>query len=80
MRPIAREAKEGRYVISCSGRSCDGLELTIVTSKTSPIELLVAGTRYALPTQARPLLTARPVNARPQYSPDQAIGLSRLNI
>ena len=80
LRPIAREAKKGRYVISCSGRSCDGAELTLVTSKPKPIELLVVGIRFALPPQAQPLVEVRPANSRPQYSPDQSVALARLNI
>ncbi|MGI8704820.1 MAG: M28 family peptidase [Sphingomicrobium sp.] len=80
LRPISAKAKDGRYVISCSGRSCDGSELVIVTSKPSPIELLVAGLRFALPPQAQPLVSARPANARPQSTPDQTVALVRLNI
>jgi hypothetical protein len=80
LRPIAPDAKKGRYIISCTGRSCDGIELTLVTAKQSEIELLVYGVRFALPQEARPLVSARPANARPQYSPDQTIALSRLNI
>ena len=80
LRPIARDAKDGRHVIACSGRSCDAAELILVTSKAEPVELLVVGLRFALPPEARPLLAARPANARPQYSPDQTVALSRLNI
>lgn len=80
VRPISAEAKKGRYVISCTGRSCDGAELTLVTSKREPIGLLVAGIRFALPPQARALVAARPANSRPQYSPDQSIALTRLKI
>ena len=80
LRPISPEAKKARYLIICTGRSCDGAELTLVTSRAPPIELLVAGTRFALPPQAQRLVAARPANARPQYAPDQAIALARLNI
>lgn len=80
LRPISRQAKKGRYLINCTGRSCDGAELTLVTPKSAPIELLVAATRFALPPQAQPLVAARPVNARPQYAPDQTTALARLNI
>jgi hypothetical protein len=80
VRPISAEAKKGRYLISCTGRSCDGAELTLVTSSASPIELLVAGIRYALPRQAQPLVSARPANARPQYSPDQSIAMVRVRV
>jgi hypothetical protein len=80
LRPISREAKEGRYVISCTGRSCDGAELVLVTSKASPIELLVGGISFAVPKEAQPLLSERPANARPQYVPDQTVALARLNI
>jgi hypothetical protein len=80
IRPVSAEAKKGRYLMSCTGRSCDGAELTLVTSKRGPIELLVAGIRFALPPQARSLIAARPDNARPQYSPDQSVMLARLKI
>jgi hypothetical protein len=80
LRPISADAKDGRYVISCTGRSCDGAELTLVTAKDGPIPLLVAGVRYALPSQAAPLVAARPERARPQYSPDQTVTLSRISL
>ena len=80
LRPISREARESRYVVSCTGRSCDGAEITIVTSKREPIELLVYGARFALPPQARPLVQARPPNARPQYAPDSTVTLSQVRI
>lgn len=80
VRPISAESNAGRYLVSCTGRSCDGAELTLVTSKREPIELLVAGIRFALPQQARALVAARPEHARPQYSPDQSVTLARLKI
>jgi len=80
IRAIPRGAKKGRYVILCSGRSCDGAELTLVTSKEDPVGLLVAGFRYALPGVGKPLIDARPANARPQYSPDHSVALARLVI
>jgi len=80
IRPVSPEAKKGRYLISCTGRSCDGAELTLVTSRRRPIELIVAGIRFALPPQARALVAARPANSRPQYSPDQSIALARLKV
>ena len=80
VRPISAEATEGRYVVSCTGRSCDGAEITLVTSRSEPIDLLVYSARFALPPQAQRLVSARPANARPQYVPDSTITLSRVRV
>ncbi len=80
IRPIGRQAKEGRYVVRCFGRSCDGLTMDIAIGKTSPVEIIVLGSRPGLPSVAKPLLAARPRLARPQYSPDATITMSRLRL
>lgn len=80
LRPIAAEAKDDRYTFTCTGRSCDGAQLMLVTASRRPFELLVVGVRFVLPPQAHALAAARPADARPQYSPDQSIALTRLKI
>ena len=80
VRPISKEAKEGRYSVRCFGRSCDGLTMEIVIGKAGPVEAIVLGSRPGLPVSAKPLLDARPRNARPQYSPNATITMSRLRL
>ena len=73
VRPIDAAVEDGEYLISCFGRSCEGLTLDIVIGKPEPIELTIVGLRRGLPQSAAPLLAARPKFARPQYAPDQTI-------
>jgi hypothetical protein len=80
VRPISREAKGDRYVVRCFGRSCDGLAMDVVIGKAAPVEIIVLGSRSGLPASATPLLAARPRFARPQYSPDATITMSRLRL
>lgn len=80
VRPISRQAKEGRYVVRCFGRSCDGLAMDVVIGKAAPVDVIVLGSRSGLPASATPLVAARPKFARPQYSPDATIIMSRLRL
>lgn len=80
IRPIGRDAKEGRYVVRCFGRNCDGLIMDIAIGKVGLVEVIVLGSRPGLPATAKPLLAARPRFARPQYSPDATITMSRLRL
>ena len=77
VRPFDKTA-EGRSSIACFGRSCDGATLTIVFGNSEPVEFTLVGTRLGLPTNARPLLRARPKFARPQYVPDETVTLTRV--
>ena len=79
-RPFDRSAKKQKYYLTCFGRSCDGLTLQIVAGNEKPIEFTLVGTRRGLPQSAKPLLAARPVNARPQYLPDQTLTFSRIRL
>jgi hypothetical protein len=72
VRPID-QSENGKYVIDCFGRSCDGLVLELVIGKTAPIDWLIVGSRAGLPSSAAPLLAARPKFARPQYNRDESI-------
>jgi len=80
VRPISKAAKEGRYTVRCFGRSCDGLTMEIVIGKADPVDFIVLGSRPGLPPGAKLLLAARPKFARPQYSPDATITISRLRL
>lgn len=80
VRPIDVAGEDGKYLISCFGRSCDGMTLDIVTGQARPIEFIVAGVRRGLPQSAAPLIAARPKFARPQYAPDQTIVFTRTRL
>ncbi|MEP7130289.1 MAG: M28 family peptidase [Sphingomicrobium sp.] len=76
VRPIDPN-ESGKYLIDCFGRSCDGAAITLVIGKTSPIEMLVIGSKAGLPPGAAPLLRATPQFARPQYNRDETIAFVR---
>jgi hypothetical protein len=76
IRPIDRTTKKQKYQVSCFGRSCDGLVLTIVTGSRQRVKLALVGSRPVLPPIAKPLTNARPRFARPQYLPDQTLTIS----
>ncbi|HEX6072378.1 MAG TPA: M28 family peptidase [Sphingomicrobium sp.] len=80
VRPIDSAAEDGKYIVSCSGRSCDGMTLEIRTGSTKPFDLILAGVRSGLPPSAGPLIAARPKFARPQYAPDQTIAFTRVKL
>ena len=75
VRPIAAPGSGGKFTISCTGRSCDGAELTIDQASARPIDVTLVGARNGLPPSAEPLLRSRPVNARPQYTPDETVAV-----
>jgi hypothetical protein len=80
VRPIDRSVKEDKYYLQCFGRSCDGQAMTILIGNPKPVELTIVGSRSGLPPSAARLIAARPKFARPQYSPDATITVSRLRI
>lgn len=80
VRPIDAAAEDGKYLISCFGRSCEGLIIDIVTGQPKPIEFILAGVRRGLPRSAAPLIAGRPQFARPQYAPDQTIIFTRIRL
>jgi hypothetical protein len=71
---------EERYFVRCVGRSCEGATLDLFTSQRDPIEFHLIGTRSGLPPQAAALARARPPLARPQYSPDSTITVSKIRL
>jgi hypothetical protein len=80
VRPIGDANSSGRFTITCTGRSCDGMELMIDALSAKPIALTLVGARNALPASAAPLLQSRPPNARPQYVPDETLTISHVNL
>lgn len=80
VRPIDAAAEDGEYFLSCSGRSCDGVTLEIVTDSPKPIEFIVLGAKSGLPPSAWALILKRPRFARPQYTPDQSIAFARVKL
>jgi hypothetical protein len=72
IRPIDPRG-DGKYFISCDGRSCDGIAVQVTTGELKPIDLVLAGGKAPLPPIAAPLLAARPRFARPQYHRDESI-------
>jgi hypothetical protein len=70
----------GKFTMSCTGRSCEGAELRIEQASAKPIEFTLIGALGGLPQSAAPLVRLRPVNARPQYSPDEMIAVSRVKV
>jgi hypothetical protein len=80
VRPIGSSDAPGKFAISCTGRSCDGAELTIDLNSAKPVVMTVVGARNGLPAIAGPLLQARPELARPQYVPDETVTISRIKV
>lgn len=80
IRPIGSPDSSGKVTISCTGRSCDGMELRIDQSSTKPTEFTIVGSRNGLPSFAAPLIRARPADARPQYTPHETVAFTRVNL
>jgi hypothetical protein len=72
-------ASGGKFIIACFGRSCDGAELKVELGG-NPQPVTIVGARDGLPAYAGPLVRARPANARPQYTPDESLTLSRVSL
>jgi hypothetical protein len=68
----------GEYTLTCFGRSCSGKLMQFTTTSTKPIAIKLVGSRRGLPPSAKPLLDERPRFARPQYSPDATLTVSRV--
>jgi len=77
VRPIAPEAK-GKYYLQCYGRSCDNAVMQLTTRSPQPIVFTLVGSRRGLPATAKALIGQRPKYARPQYSPDATLTISRV--
>jgi hypothetical protein len=77
VRPMGRGGREDPFFIRCQGRSCDGAVFEIALGRRAPVEWLLIGSSASLPGSAAPLIAARPLFARPQYSPDSTISTRR---
>ena len=75
---IDQSAKGEKYYFQCFGRSCDGLNLQINVANSDQIEFTLVGATPGLPPGAKPLVDARPQFARPQYTPDETVTISRV--
>jgi hypothetical protein len=73
------EAKEGP-VLRCHGRSCDGLEVTLLLAGAAPLEATIVGTRTGLPPEGAALVRGRPATAQPQYVPDTTVAMGRVRL
>jgi Peptidase family M28 len=80
VRPIASADSSGRFTISCTGRSCEGAELSIDLDSAKPVTFTVVGARNGLPPSAAPLMRARPQFARPQYTPDETVTVAHVKL
>jgi hypothetical protein len=80
VRTIASADSSGKFTISCTGRSCDGLELAIDLESASPVAFTLVGARNGLPPSAAPLVAGRPHFARPQYVPDETLEISHVKL
>jgi hypothetical protein len=74
-RPIDQSG-EGKYVLTCFGRSCGGATLQLTIGRRDPVDMLVVGGKAPLPASAAPLVAARPPFARPQYNRDEDISFA----
>jgi hypothetical protein len=79
-RPVSAAKGDAKYTIGCSGRSCAGAVFDIVLASRAPVEWLIIATTPGLPPEAKPLVQARPSFARPQYTPDATISISRVRM
>lgn len=73
------EAKEAP-VWRCHGRSCDGLEVTLLVAGTAPVEATVVGIRSGLPSEGAVLARGRADKAQPQYVPDTTVAVDRVRL
>ena len=80
IRSIASSDSSGKFTISCTGRSCDGLELAIDLDNPAPVVFTLVGSKNGLPATAEPLVRARPAFARPQYVPDETLEIVRVKL
>jgi hypothetical protein len=73
------DAKEAP-AFRCHGRSCEGLEVTLLVAGTAPIEATIVGSRSGLPPQGAALVNSRPGTAQPQYVPDETLAVGKVRL
>ncbi len=79
LRTFDRQATNGPWTLSCTGRSCDGAVVELVAAKGS-LPIMVLGTHWRLPPAAAPLMAAKPEHAQPQYLPHATILIGRMRV
>jgi hypothetical protein len=79
-RPVSAAKGEAKYTIGCSGRSCAGAVFDIVLASRAPVEWSVIAITPGLPPEAQPFVQGRPDFARPQYTPDATVSISRIRL
>jgi hypothetical protein len=80
VRSIAGADSAGKFTMACSGRSCDGAELSIDLLSSGPTVFTVVGARNGLPPAAAALVAGRPKFARPQYTPDETVAIAHVKL
>ena len=74
---IPAKAQPAKAILRCSGRSCEGFVIEALLADRAPVEAELSSYRFSLPAEGKALQAARPVNAIPQYSPDETVTLKR---
>jgi hypothetical protein len=67
-------------VLRCHGRSCEGLEATLLVAGNAPLEATIVGTRNGLPPEGAALARGRPRTAQPQYVPDTTVAVGKVRL
>ncbi|HEU0134066.1 MAG TPA: hypothetical protein VFR28_04515, partial [Allosphingosinicella sp.] len=80
LRRFGEEQGDEAPVFRCHGRSCDGLEVTLLVGGTAPLEATVVGTRSGLPAEGMELVRSRSSLAQPQYVPDTTVAVGRVKL
>ncbi len=73
------EARE-KPVLRCHGRSCEGLDVTLLVAGTAPLDATLVGSRSGLPPRGAALAKARPGTAQPQYVPDTTVAVGKVRL
>lgn len=67
-------------VFRCHGRSCEGLEVTLLVAGTAPLDATIIGTRGGLPPEGAALVRSRAEKAQPQYVPDTTVAVGKVRL
>jgi hypothetical protein len=80
LRRFGKGGAEEAPVLRCHGRSCDGLEMSLLVAGTAPLDATIVGSRSGLPPEVAALARARPAAAQPQYVPDSTVAVSKVRL
>nr|WP_294851273.1 M20/M25/M40 family metallo-hydrolase [uncultured Sphingomonas sp.] len=69
---IVGAGTDGPFVIRCSGRSCDGMNIEIEIGSPKPVSALLIAQDFSPPSEAHALIAAAPPHSQPQYAPNGA--------